>query len=143
MPMGPVKVVFACIRNSGRSPMAGAFFNRVADPSLAYAVSAGTDPGSKVHPEVVAAMKEIGFDLTRERPRILTDEIAYRAAWIITMGCGESCPVVPGAQRDDWPIQDPHEQELATVRRIRDEVRARVQAFVDAHAWGRKTANKA
>jgi len=131
------QVIFACVHNAGRSQMAAAFFNQLADPAKAGAVSAGTEPGKQVHPEVVAAMKEIGIDLSTARPRILTTELAAGARYLITMGCGDKCPVVPGLKVLDWPLEDPKGQPLERVRAIRDDVRHRVQQFVDANGWSR------
>jgi arsenate reductase len=129
----PVRVIFACVHNAGRSQMAAAFFNRLAGPSRARAVSAGTAPGTQVHPEVVAAMAECGIDLSAATPQRLTPELAAGAEWLITMGCGDACPVVPGARRDDWPLDDPKGRPLEEVRRIRDDIQARVARFVDSH----------
>ena len=120
-------VIFACVHTAGRSQMAAAFFNAIADPASARAVSAGTEPGARVHPEVVAAMGEVGIDLSSARPRRLTDALAREADLLITMGCGEACPAVPGLRRDDWPLPDPKGQPLERVREIRDEIRARVE----------------
>ena len=120
-------VLFACVHNAGRSQMAAALFNRVADPAKARAVSAGTEPGDRVHPEVVDAMRELGVDLSNARPRRLTDDLAREADLLVTMGCGEACPHVPGLVRDDWPLPDPKGQPPARVRAIRDEIRARVE----------------
>ena len=128
-------VIFACIQNAGRSQMAAAFFNALADPSRARAISAGTRPAAHVHPEVVAVMREAGLDLAGAEPRRLTAELAAGAAWLVTMGCGEDCPVVPGVQRDDWPLPDPHGKDPDAVRGIRDAVRAKVEAFVAAQGW--------
>ena len=100
-------VIFACVHNAGRSQMAAAFFNAFADLARVRAVSAGTAPAERVHPEVVAAMREVGIDLGGSRPQRLTDELAASAQVLVTMGCGEACPVVPGLKRDDWPIDDP------------------------------------
>jgi len=130
------RVIFACVHNAGRSQMAAAFFNQLADPSKAAAVSAGTAPGTRVHPEVAETMREAGLDLSGATPRLLTADLAEGAAWLITMGCGDECPVVPGVRRDDWPLQDPKGQPVARVREIRDEVHARVQAFITAHGLG-------
>ena len=96
-------VIFACVHNAGRSQMAAAFFNKLADPSKARALSAGTTPGNRVHREVVAVMREEGIDLSRARPRKLTTELAGEAQLLITMGCGDECPYVPGLRREDWP----------------------------------------
>jgi arsenate reductase len=129
-------VLFACVANAGRSQMAAAFFNQMADPQRARALSAGTQPGAHVHPEVVIVMREAGIDLADARPQLLTTDLASRAAWLITMGCGDECPVVPGASRDDWPLPDPKNQPLERVREIRDDIRQRVAALVQTHAWG-------
>jgi arsenate reductase len=123
-------IIFACIRNAGRSQMAAAFFNKLADPANARAISAGTAPGDRVHPEVVAVMQEEGIDLSGARPQKLTSELAVRAQLLITMGCGDECPHVPGMRRDDWPLEDPQGQPLDRVRAIRDEIRARVDALI-------------
>jgi arsenate reductase len=124
-------VVFACIQNAGRSQMAAAFFNQLADPARARALSAGTRPAQGVHEAVVETMREVGIELAGVVPQRLTPERAAGAAWLVTMGCGEECPVVPGARRDDWPLPDPAGQPPARVREIRDEIRARVARFVD------------
>jgi arsenate reductase len=126
------RVIFACVHNAGRSQMAAAFFAAAADPAIARGESAGTAPGPRVHPEVVEAMREIGVDLAGAAPRRLTAELAQGAALLITMGCGDACPVVPGLARDDWPLPDPKGQPPERVRAIRDEIRVRVEALVDA-----------
>ena len=128
-------VLFACIHNAGRSQMAAAWFNQLADPGKARALSAGTQPGAQVHPEVVQAMAEVGIDLSRATPRRLTDALAANAQVLVTMGCGEACPLVPGLRRVDWRLDDPKGQPLETVRRIRDEIRARVADLVRAERW--------
>lgn len=131
------RVIFACVHNAGRSQMAAAFFNQLADPARAVAISAGTAPGTRVHPEVADAMREVDIDLSGAVPRKLTAELAAGAAWLITMGCGDQCPVVPGAKRDDWPLEDPKGKPVERVRDIRDDVRSRVAAFVAAHGLAR------
>jgi arsenate reductase (thioredoxin) len=108
------------------------------DPSFAEAISAGTEPGDHVHPEVVQVMREIGIDLSASRPRKLTDELAHAASLLVTMGCGEACPYVPGLIRDDWPLSDPKGRPLDEVRRIRDDIRDRVARLVDTRGWGRR-----
>jgi arsenate reductase len=123
-------VIFACVHNAGRSQMAAAFFNQLADPARARALSAGTIPGDRVHPEVVAVMREEGIDLSDARPQRLTTELAGEAQLLITMGCGDQCPYVPGVRRDDWPLDDPKGQPVERVRGIRDDIRARVEALV-------------
>lgn len=130
-------VIFACIHNAGRSQMAAAWFNELADPTKARAISAGTEPGTRVHPEVLEAMREVGVDLGGARPRRLTDELARDAQLLITMGCGEQCPYVPGLRRDDWPLEDPKGKPIARVREIRDDVRARVLALLAREGWAR------
>ncbi|MBL8144576.1 MAG: arsenate reductase ArsC [Acidobacteria bacterium] len=130
-------VVFACIHNAGRSQMAAALFNLVCDPAKARAISAGTNPGPRVHPEVQAAMAELGVDLSGIAPQKLTADLAAGASFLITMGCGDQCPVVPGAVRDDWPLPDPKGRPIDEVRAIRDDVRGRVERFADAHGWTR------
>lgn len=131
------KVIFACVHSAGRSQMAAAFFNALGDPTKARALAAGTEPGERVHPEVVATMKEVGLDLSGASPRKLTPELASGAAMLVTMGCGEACPVVPGARRADWPLADPKGQPPDVVRTIRDDVRERVRALLAAEGWGR------
>jgi arsenate reductase (thioredoxin) len=129
------KVVFACVHNAGRSQMAAAWFNQLADASKARAVSAGTQPGERVHPEVVEAMREVGLDLAALRPQRLDDALCAGAVMLITMGCGDECPVIPGVRRDDWPLEDPKSKPLERVRQIRDEIRARVLQLLAANGW--------
>jgi len=125
-----ITVVFACVHNAGRSQMAAAFFNALADPSKARAVSAGTQPADRVNPVVVEAMREAGIDVSRATPQRLTQTVAARASLLVTMGCGDECPHVPGLQRDDWPLDDPAGQPLERVRAIRDDIRQRVHTLV-------------
>jgi arsenate reductase len=120
-------VIFACVHNAGRSQMAAAYFNSMASPEVGRATSAGTSPAGSVHPEVVAVMREVGIDLTAARPQLLTADLAATADVLITMGCGEQCPFVPGVVREDWPLPDPKGRSIDAVRTIRDEVRVRVQ----------------
>lgn len=128
-------VVFACVHNAGRSQMAAAFFNQMADPARASSISAGTRPGTKVHPVVVEAMREVGIELSQARPQLLTPELAAGATMLVTMGCGEQCPIVPGVRREDWPLDDPAQLPIEGVRAVRDEVRERVRALLDKHGW--------
>ncbi|WP_437852455.1 arsenate reductase ArsC [Sorangium sp. So ce363] len=128
-------VLFACVHNAGRSQMAAAWFNALSDPSKARAISAGTEPGPRVHPEVLAAMAEEGIDLSAVKPQRLTDALAGQAALLVTMGCGEVCPVVPGLRREDWPLEDPKGKPVERVREIRDEVRVRVSELVSREGW--------
>jgi len=129
------RVVFACVHNAGRSQMAAAWFNRLADPNQARALSAGTEPAERVHPEVVVVMKEKGVDLSAAEPTKLTVELCRGAAYLVTMGCGETCPYVPGVPVLDWPLPDPKGQDLESVRAIRDEVESRVRSFVQENGW--------
>ena len=128
--------VFACVHNAGRSQMAAAWLNLLAAPDRARGLSAGTAPGRHVHPEVVTAMKEVGLDLSGATPRKLTDELAGSASVLVTMGCGEACPVVPGLRREDWPLEDPKGQPLERVREIRDEIRRRVEDLIAREGLG-------
>ena len=130
-------VLFACVHNAARSQMAAALFNAEADPGAACAVSAGTEPAEKVNPAVIEVMRELGFELGGERPRLLTPELAGKASLLITMGCGEACPLVPGVERDDWPLPDPAGQPLPKVREIREAIRARIAALIAARGWAR------
>jgi arsenate reductase len=130
-------VLFACIHNAGRSQMAAAWFNLLADPAKARAISAGTAPGTRVHPEVVAAMNEVGVDLSAGSPQFLSDELARESSLLVTMGCGEACPHIPGLARDDWPLEDPKGKPVERVREIRDDIRARVTRLLRERGWAR------
>lgn len=129
-------VLFACVQNAGRSQMAAAFFNQLADPHKARALSGGTTPGKAVHAEVIEAMREAGLDLSKAVPHSLDQAIAQSPGVLITMGCGESCPVVPGATTMDWPVADPKGKPLEEVRVIRDDIHARVVALLHQQKWG-------
>jgi len=118
--------IFACSHNAGRSQMSAAFFNQLADRELAHAVSAGTHPAEHVHPVVVDAMREVGIDLSNAKPQKLTAELAQNAEMLVTMGCGDECPYVPGLKRDDWPLPDPKGQGIESVRQTRDKIKRRV-----------------
>jgi arsenate reductase len=124
------KVIFACVHNAGRSQMAAAFFNHLSTSDKLRAISAGTEPGNRVHPEVVQVMKEVGIDLSTAMPQRLTSELATGAELLVTMGCGEACPYVPGLRREDWPLEDPKGKPVERVREIRDEIRQRVQRLL-------------
>lgn len=129
-------VLFACVHNAGRSQMAAAWFNALANPAVARAISAGTEPGSRVHPEVLEAMKEVGIDLSTAEPTLLTSELAAGSSLLVTMGCGEKCPVVPGLKREDWPLEDPKGKSMEVVRGIRNNVRSHIEALIDREGWG-------
>jgi len=133
--MPVTKVVFACRHSAGRSQMATAFFNQLADPARARAQAAGTTPADRVHPEVVEVMREVDLDLSGARPQLLTAQLAAGAGHLVTMGCGEECPYIPGAKVQDWALDDPKGQPLERVREVRDEIRRRVTAFVKQNGW--------
>ena len=132
-----ITVIFACVHNAGRSQMAAAFFNELVDAGKARGVSAGTQPGERVHPEVLETMRERGFDLTGVKPQKLTAKMVSECRWLITMGCGDECPIAPFfVQKRDWPLEDPKGKPVERVREIRDDVRGRVAAFIDENGWG-------
>ena len=133
--MPPETVLFACVENAGRSQMAAALFNALADPAAARAVSAGTEPAEQVHPAVEKVMRELGIELGDARPRRLTGDLVARADVLITMGCGEACPVVPGVPREDWPLPDPKDEPVERVREIREQIRVRVEALIARSGW--------
>lgn len=126
----PFAVLFACVHNAGRSQMAAALLNQLAGPGRARAISAGTQPADHVHPVVAEVMREAGLDLGGVRPQLLTPQLAAGVDLLITMGCGEVCPLVPGLRREDWPLPDPNGQPIERVREIRDEIRGRVQLLL-------------
>jgi arsenate reductase (thioredoxin) len=122
------EVIFVCRQNAGRSQMGQALFERAAAGRHASA-SAGTTPADRVHPEVVAVMRELGLDLSRRRPTRLTPELAERADVVVTMGCGDACPYIPGTRYIDWDLPDPAGRPLDEVRALRDEIDRRVRAL--------------
>jgi glycerol uptake facilitator-like aquaporin/protein-tyrosine-phosphatase len=127
----PVKTyLFACVHNAGRSQIAAALFNIYANHDACIGISAGTRPAGQVHPEVVQVMREIGIDLSSAKPQKLTDELVSAASVLVTMGCGETCPYVPGLKRVDWGIRDPKGQPMEQVRAIRDEIHESVKALL-------------
>jgi protein-tyrosine-phosphatase len=127
---GLPQVVFVCTHNAGRSQMAAALMNRHANGRVVVR-SAGTQPGEVINPAVVAAMSEAGIDLSEESPKRLTDEMLSSADVVVTMGCGDACPIVPGRRYLDWDLPDPAGQDLETVRSIRDEIDTRVTALLE------------
>ena len=131
----PATVIFACIHNAGRSQMASAFFNAIANPGKAQSISAGMEPAKHVHPEVVESMKEAGFDISSLVPRKLTAELARGATLLVTMGCGDKCPYIAGLRIIDWALPDPHGQPVERVREIRDDIRTRVAELVMKEGW--------
>ena len=135
------RVIFACVHNAGRSQMAAGFLSQMADGARVQTTSAGTQPGERVHPEVVDVMAEVGIDLTNRRPQRLTEELARGASLLITMGCGDECPYIPGLPRDDWPLRDPKDLPISEVRAIRDDIRDRVATLVASRGWHRRETN--
>lgn len=133
-------VLFACVHNAGRSQIAAALFNAHADPQKATAISAGTNPAAHVHPEVIEVMRTRGVDLSGATPQKLTDALARQAQWLITMGCGDECPIVPGARREDWPIADPKGQPGGAVAAIAADIEQRVRGLIAAERWQRSSA---
>ena len=123
-------VLFVCRHNAGRSQMSAALLEREG-AGRHVALSAGTTPGEHVHPEVVEAMRELGIDLAGRRPRLLTRELAEQADLVVTMGCGDQCPYIPGKHYLDWELPDPRGRPLAEVRATRDEIARRVRALSD------------
>lgn len=125
-------VIFACVHNAGRSQMAAAFFNQLAAPHKARAISAGTEPAEMVHDVVVAAMQEENIDLSQAKPKLLTQELAAGARLLVTMGCGENCPYVSGLERQDWPLTDPKGQSIDEVRKTRETIKTKVIELLSA-----------
>jgi arsenate reductase len=115
--------------------MAAAWFNKMCDRTKARAISAGTQPGERVHPEVVQVMSEEGIDLTGVKPQFLSEDLARQATLLVTMGCGDACPFVPGLQKLDWLLQDPKGQPIEIVRNIRDQIHARVTELAQKRNW--------
>jgi arsenate reductase len=115
--------------------MAAAIFNKNADPKRAYALSAGTRPAAAVNPQVVAALQEREIDISQARPQYLSSDMCKDAHIVITMGCGDECPLVPGVERDDWPLDDPKGQPIESVRRIRDDIHGRVIELIKERNW--------
>lgn len=120
-----VRALFVCLHNAGRSQMSQALFEQAADGNH-EARSAGTTPGARVHPEVVEVMAELGIDVSDRTPQLLTRELAQWADVVVTMGCGDQCPVIPGKRYLDWDLSDPKGQPIDEVRRTRDEISRRV-----------------
>lgn len=123
------RVLFVCLHNAGRSQMSAALLEREAGGRHG-ALSAGTTPGERVHPEVIEAMRELGIDLSERRPQLLTRELAERADVVVTMGCGDQCPYIPGKRYIDWDLPDPKGRPLEEVRATREEIARRVSALI-------------
>lgn len=123
------EVLFVCIHNAGRSQMAAGLVRLLADGRIDVR-AAGSDPADEINPAVIDAMREVGVDLSEAFPKPLTDEAVRASDVVITMGCGDACPVYPGKRYEDWTLDDPAGQDLVTVRRIRDEIDARVRTLI-------------
>jgi protein-tyrosine-phosphatase len=123
------EVLFVCVHNAGRSQMAAGLV-QLRSGGRIQVHSAGSDPGERINPAVVEAMNELGVDMSQEFPKPLTDEVVRAADVVITMGCGDACPIYPGKRYEDWQLDDPAGQDLETVRKIRDEIDGRVQRLV-------------
>jgi protein-tyrosine-phosphatase len=123
------EVLFVCVHNAGRSQIAAALLERKAEGRVTV-FSAGSEPADQLHPAVVEAMKEIGIDLAGERPKRLEDGMVKEADVVITMGCGDACPIYPGKRYEDWELEDPNGKDLETVRRIRDQIAFRIRSLL-------------
>jgi arsenate reductase (thioredoxin) len=123
------EVLFVCVHNAGRSQMAAGLLNKLAEGRV-HVRTAGSDPAEQINPAVVEAMGEVGVDLSQEFPKPLTDEFVRAADVVITMGCGDACPIYPGKRYEDWTLGDPAGQDLETVRRIRDDIQKRVEDLI-------------
>lgn len=123
------EVLFVCVHNSGRSQMAAGLLDKLAEGKV-HVRSAGSDPAHQLNPNAIEAMEEVGVDISKEFPKPLTDEVVRAADAVITMGCGDACPIYPGKRYEDWDLEDPAGKDLETVRRIRDEIRGRVEDLI-------------
>jgi arsenate reductase len=123
------EVLFVCVHNAGRSQMAAALLERAAGASIRV-LSAGSEPADQLNPAVIEAMGEVGIDISAERPKKLEDAMVRESDVVVTMGCGDACPIYPGKRYEDWDLEDPAGKDLETVRRIRDEIRARVEDLI-------------
>jgi arsenate reductase len=125
-----MRVLFVCLHNAGRSQMSQVLFERAAGEAH-QARSAGTTPGEQVHPEVLEVMAELGIDLSDRKPQLLTEELAEWADIVVTMGCGDECPFIPGKRYIEWELPDPKGQPVDEVRKIRDEIQHRVASLLE------------
>jgi arsenate reductase (thioredoxin) len=124
------EVLFVCVHNAGRSQMAAGLLNKLAAGQV-HVRTAGSDPADDINPAVVEAMEEVGVDLSQELPKPLTDDFVRAADVVITMGCGDACPIYPGKRYEDWELEDPAGKDGETVRRIRDQIEARVATLFE------------
>jgi arsenate reductase len=125
------EILFVCVHNAGRSQMAAGLLERLAGDRVRV-LSAGSEPADELNPAVVDAMNEIGIDISAERPKKLENEMVRESDVVITMGCGDACPIYPGKRYEDWDLEDPSGKDLETVRRIRDEIRGRVESLIES-----------
>ena len=123
------EVLFVCVHNAGRSQMAAGLL-KLRSAGRIHVRSAGSDPGEEINPNAIKALDEVGVDMTEEFPKPLTDEVVRAADVVITMGCGDACPIYPGKKYEDWELDDPAGEDLETVRRIRDEIDTRVRRLI-------------
>jgi arsenate reductase (thioredoxin) len=128
------EVLFVCVQNAGRSQMAAGLVNLRSDGRI-HVRSAGSQPADEIHPAVVQAMEELGVDMEQQFPKPLTDEVVHAADVVITMGCGDACPIYPGKRYEDWVVDDPDGKDIETVRRIRDDIDRRVQKLIADVLW--------
>jgi protein-tyrosine-phosphatase len=133
--MGPMpgqvpEVLFVCVQNAGRSQMAAGLLDQLANGRVQVR-SAGSEPADEIHPAVVDAMAEVGVDISKEFPKPVTDELVRAADAVVTMGCGDACPIYPGKRYEDWEVDDPADADLENVRRIRDQISERVRKLLD------------
>jgi arsenate reductase len=130
-------ILFACVQNAARSQMAAAFCRELVDASQVTAISAGTQPADRLDAVVVEVMQEVGIELGDVKPQPLTARLQGEVQFLVTMGCGEVCPLIPAFRRSDWSVPDPAGQPIERVREIRDEIRRKVEELVDARGWRR------
>jgi len=130
MPGAVPEVLFVCVQNAGRSQIAAGLLDKLGAGRV-HVRSAGSDPADRINPNVVRAMAEVGVDISKEFPKPMTDEVVRDADAVVTMGCGDACPIYPGKHYEDWEIADPAGQDLETVRAIRDEIAGRVGELLD------------
>jgi protein-tyrosine-phosphatase len=122
-------VLFVCVHNAGRSQMAAGFMRELAGDRVEV-LSAGSAPKDSINPVAVAAMQEVGIDISNQQPKILTTEAVFESDAVITMGCGDACPIFPGKRYEDWVLEDPAGQDLEFVRKVRDDIKARVETLL-------------
>jgi arsenate reductase (thioredoxin) len=125
------EVLFVCVHNAGRSQMAAGLLQRMAEGRVRV-ISAGSEPADQLNPAVVEAMGELAIDISAERPKKLEDGMVRESDVVITMGCGDACPIYPGKRYEDWDLEDPSGKDLETVRRIRDQIRTRVESLIES-----------